>query len=194
MNEDLSSDQPDHETYFICIIASGFVSVVFPPHSFTYMDRKSGLERSFIVMDKSVKRLDCEVWIYKITARSKQAANITWMPNNMYRFTHCKLRLGTTPKTAILTKPILMCIYHHLCLLWNSSLLICENLLMFFILLLAAPDRGRLYMREILCFFPIFRLPIQNLFHGSLITKYIYNFFCLFIIFLCVCVRPCMRP
>ena len=115
MNKDLSDEQPDRDTYIKYAITSetlgGFVSMLFPPRSFTYADGDSSFVQNCIVLDVSAKRHGCSTWNFKITTWNIQAANLSVRPNKTYCFTHCKLKSAPRLEKTLRVKPILMCIF-----------------------------------------------------------------------------------
>ena len=63
-----------------------------PLHSFVQRNGLPGTVQSFIVVDALAKRLNSDVWRYKIVAWDEQAKNLNIETNRVYRFEHFKMK------------------------------------------------------------------------------------------------------
>ena len=73
-------------------VITGAVRLILPPHSFTRRNWATGTVQSFIVVDTLAKRLNSDVWRYKIVAWDEQAKNLNIETNRVYRFDHFKMK------------------------------------------------------------------------------------------------------
>ena len=73
-------------------VITGAVRLILPPHSFTRRNGATSTVQSFIVVDTLAKRLNSDVWRYKIVAWDEQAKNLNIETNRVYRFEHFKMK------------------------------------------------------------------------------------------------------
>ena len=73
-------------------VLTGLVSLILPPKSYTRRDGTSGCVQTFIVEDILGRRLNSDVWRYKIIAWGEQAINLNVETNRVYRFEHFKMK------------------------------------------------------------------------------------------------------
>ena len=73
-------------------LLTGVVRLILPPHLFVQRNGVPGMVQSFIVVDSSAKRLNSDVWRYKIVAWNDQAKNLNIETNRVYHFEHFKMK------------------------------------------------------------------------------------------------------
>ena len=73
-------------------IITGSVGLILPLHSFARKNGTTGTVQSFIVVDTLAKRLNSDVWRYKIVAWDEQAKNLSVEQGRTYRFEHFKMK------------------------------------------------------------------------------------------------------
>ena len=73
-------------------VLTGVVSLILPPNTYTRRDGTSGFVQIFIVVDTMGRRLNSDVWRYKIVAWDEQAKNLNIETNRVYRFEHFKIK------------------------------------------------------------------------------------------------------
>ena len=73
-------------------VITGVVRLILEPHSFVRRNGTAGMVQSFIVVDPLAKRLNSEVWRYKIVVWGDQAKNLNVEVGRTYRFEHFKMK------------------------------------------------------------------------------------------------------
>ena len=73
-------------------VITGTVRLIFPSHSFTRKNGTTGTIRTFVVADTLAKRMNSDVWRYKIVAWDEQAKNLSVEQGRTYRFEHFKMK------------------------------------------------------------------------------------------------------
>ena len=73
-------------------VLTGVVRLIMSPHLFIQRNGLPGTVTSFIIVDTLAKRLNSDVWRYKIVAWDEQAKNLNIETNRVYRFEHFKMK------------------------------------------------------------------------------------------------------
>ena len=73
-------------------VITGTVRLILPSHSFTRINGTTGTVQTFIVVDTFAKRMNSDVWRYKIVAWNEQAKNLSVERGRTYRFEHFKMK------------------------------------------------------------------------------------------------------
>ena len=73
-------------------VITGVVRLILEPHSFVRRNGTAGMVQSIIVVDPLAKRLNSDVWRYKIVAWNEQAKNLNIEVGRTYRFEHFKMK------------------------------------------------------------------------------------------------------
>ena len=73
-------------------VITAVVKLILEPHAFTTRNGDDGVVQSIIVIDPLAKRLNSEVWRYKIVVWNEQVKNLNVEVGRTYRFEHFKMK------------------------------------------------------------------------------------------------------